>query len=947
MNEIINNSLMGLNEVGGVFYDYTASVFIQSALLVILLFAIDLLLRKRVRAIFRYCVWLLVLVKLILPPMLSLPTGIGYWAGDHIPAASNMAFDADALEHAGQAGEMPQVRPVENIAGDDPANYRTGGSRTARTTLTPLTWQAVVFLLWLAGVLAFLAVLIQRIRFVKGLVAASCPASDELTGLLEQCRRQMAVRRVIKLRLSDTIPSPAVCGLLRPTVLMPTSLVDKLSPEGLKATLIHELAHIKRGDLWINSVQTFLQVVYFYNPFVWFANSMIRKVCEEAVDETVLVALGGKAKDYSNTLIDIGEMVFWKADLGLRLIGVAESKKALQWRIRHMLNRPIPKSAKLSVANITILVVIATVLLPMAKAEKSTEENKSVAVKNEERATKPLHKAVKDGDTEQVKSLISKGIDLNALNVSLNTPLCVAVDSGNMEIVKLLVEAGANVNAGSWSPLYTAVDNDRVAIAEYLIAHGADKHGDDYWTVLMEAFGESSIEMVKLLIAKGADIHFKSVELNGWTALHSAVDKGYKEIAELLIQKGVDVNAGPWTPLHVAARSRNRDIAELLIQNGADVNAKDHKGETPLYTAIRKKDLGVTQLLISKGANLKVKNNNGYTPLCEAPFAGKDILDLILAKGEYPDTIYLTACKGDLNGVKIWVDRGTDVNRKDEFGLSPLHWAVSVGSRDVTDYLIDVGANPNVEDDKQGATPLMLAHDALLAERLISKGADVRLKSQTGTTALHIACIFGIKDLAELLIRSGADINARDNYSATPLFRAAWGGYVGVIELLIEKGADVNLALDEGATPISMANQRSNAEVVVILRQHGAKETLHGAVASGDIEGVKRLIAQGADLNARNEKGQTPLHLSFISRYGKGTVLLISEGADVNAKDQAGETPLMMAVALGREYRAEVLITQGADVNAKANNGETALSLAKESGKTEMVELLRKYGAKE
>jgi len=71
---------MGLNEVGGVFYDYAASVFIQSTLLVILLFAIDLLLRKRVRAIFRYCIWLLVLVKLILPPMFSLPTGIGYWA---------------------------------------------------------------------------------------------------------------------------------------------------------------------------------------------------------------------------------------------------------------------------------------------------------------------------------------------------------------------------------------------------------------------------------------------------------------------------------------------------------------------------------------------------------------------------------------------------------------------------------------------------------------------------------------------------------------------------------------------------------------------------------------------------------------------------------------------------------------------------------------------------
>ncbi len=83
---------------------------------------------------------------------------------------------------------------------------------------------------------------------------------------------------------------------------------------------------------YVNSVQTFLQVIYFYNLFVWFANSIIRRICEEAVDETALVTLGGQAKNYSNTLIDIGEMAFWRADLGLRLIGVAESKKARHFR---------------------------------------------------------------------------------------------------------------------------------------------------------------------------------------------------------------------------------------------------------------------------------------------------------------------------------------------------------------------------------------------------------------------------------------------------------------------------------------------------------------------------------------------------------------------------------------------------------------------------------------
>ncbi len=82
------------------------------------------------------------------------------------------------------------------------------------------------------------------------------------------------------------------------------------------------------------------------------------------MDETVLVTLGGQAKDYSNTLIDIGEMAFWRADLGLHLIGVAESKKALQWRIRYILNRQIPKSSRLRALGIIVVFAIAAVLFP-------------------------------------------------------------------------------------------------------------------------------------------------------------------------------------------------------------------------------------------------------------------------------------------------------------------------------------------------------------------------------------------------------------------------------------------------------------------------------------------------------------------------------------------------------------------------------------------------------
>jgi len=366
MNQIINHCLAGLNNVGIVFCDYAGSVFIQSALLVIVLYVVDLLLRRRVRAIFRYCVWMLVLVKLVLPPSLSLPTAVGYWVGDHVPvsAISDGAFHTAGPRRAGPSVEMPQTRPSEDGAGS------VVSSLPVNPILIPLTWQAVLLLLWLVGIFAFLVVLAWRLKFVRRLVARSGPAPGQLTGVLEQCRRQMGVRLNVELRLSHAVSSPAVCGLVGPVVLMPAALVEKLSPEGLRATLIHELAHIKRGDLWVNAIQTFLQVVYFYNPFVWFANAVIRRVCEEAVDETVLVALGGQAEGYSNTLIDIGETAFSRADLGLRLVGVAESKKALQWRIRHMLTRPIPKSSKLGVLGFASLLVVAVVLLPMGKAQE-------------------------------------------------------------------------------------------------------------------------------------------------------------------------------------------------------------------------------------------------------------------------------------------------------------------------------------------------------------------------------------------------------------------------------------------------------------------------------------------------------------------------------------------------------------------------------------------------
>jgi len=377
MNPLINNFLTALNSLGSAFCDYAGNMFVQSGVLIVLLLIIDSLIRKRVRATFRYWIWMLVFVKLILPPSLSLPTGIGYWRGEILSAAQpvleqgstapqNKPVGPHVLEDTPLPIEAPQIQPSQITSG--PISPTT----LVASHLNALTWQAGVFVLWLVGVLVFSLLLIQRILYVSRLIVQSRPVENRFTQMLNQCREQVGIRRPIELRLSNNVSSPAVCGFFRPVILMPAGLLERLSTDKLRAVLIHELAHIKRGDLWINCVQTFLQIAYFYNPFVWLANTVVRRIREQAVDEMVLVALGAGAKDYSNTLIDIAEMAFFKTSLSLRLIGVVESKKALRRRIRHMLNRPIPESTKLGILGLMVIFVIAAVLLPMANSANNS-----------------------------------------------------------------------------------------------------------------------------------------------------------------------------------------------------------------------------------------------------------------------------------------------------------------------------------------------------------------------------------------------------------------------------------------------------------------------------------------------------------------------------------------------------------------------------------------------
>lgn len=162
-------------------------------------------------------------------------------------------------------------------------------------------------MLWLAGSLIFMVRFLFGIWRVQMLRTTSVQnVSDKWLVFLNRLQSRMGITKFISLMESPLITSPVVIGHLKPIILFPLGMLAGLPVEQIEAILIHELNHIKRHDYLINIVQSFVEVVFYFNPFVWFISRTIRVERELACDDQTL-GLGIAARLYAHTLADIYE----------------------------------------------------------------------------------------------------------------------------------------------------------------------------------------------------------------------------------------------------------------------------------------------------------------------------------------------------------------------------------------------------------------------------------------------------------------------------------------------------------------------------------------------------------------------------------------------------------------------------------------------------------------
>jgi beta-lactamase regulating signal transducer with metallopeptidase domain/effector-binding domain-containing protein len=332
-----------INDVARVWWQWMASMLWQASLLIVLISLIDWAVSKWIWPQVRYAVWLLVLLKLVVPPTWSSPISVISWAEPSVrrlwmpKVHTEPSASVESPSLFGSSADQKKYSEKNERASSFPGAFGLVGGFSSKETNAGLSAKAWAFTIWIAGMLVFMSLLILKMarlrRWHRQQRERQIP--EWFHGLLIETSRTLHLKRIPAIVFAKDAVTPAVYGMFRPVLLLPHGYLKRLSREQAEHVLLHELCHLKRGDLWLHGLYLVLHVAYWFNPLMIWTRRQMKHVREICCDLSVAAVLRGKTWRYRRTLLDTArELLTENVEPGLGLLGVFEEPFRLVTRLR-------------------------------------------------------------------------------------------------------------------------------------------------------------------------------------------------------------------------------------------------------------------------------------------------------------------------------------------------------------------------------------------------------------------------------------------------------------------------------------------------------------------------------------------------------------------------------------------------------------------------------------
>ncbi|MBI3860557.1 MAG: PD40 domain-containing protein [Planctomycetia bacterium] len=260
-----------------------------------------------------HALWVLVLLKLITPPLVTLPIP-GLVSEADAPGApiAQTALPLDSpvvggarAEHSSQAVES---RHNAHNAAFDLSGSFVGPAQEAVSGGSPLDWRRTLLAIWAAGSLVLIVVGLRRVRQFSLLISETSPADADVQRDAADLAQKLGLRCSPQVRIVQGAIPPVVWSLgIRPVILLPATLLPQLGRAEQLTILAHELAHIRRGDHWVRWLEALVFVLYWWNPCVWLVRRELNVVEEQCCDLWVVWLVPECRRAYAGAIVQTVE----------------------------------------------------------------------------------------------------------------------------------------------------------------------------------------------------------------------------------------------------------------------------------------------------------------------------------------------------------------------------------------------------------------------------------------------------------------------------------------------------------------------------------------------------------------------------------------------------------------------------------------------------------------